>query len=247
MKGLILAAGYGTRLYPLTLDRPKPLVKVGGVTILERLLRKIEGLKSCDKVYVITNAKFNDMLAKWIRDRSFLVEVKVINDMTTSNETRLGAIGDINLVLKTEKLQDDILIVAGDNLFEFNIGDFVAFAKSKGKFSVALYDVQDKKLAKKYGIVAIGGDNKIVQFQEKPDNPLSTLASTGIYYLPMANIPMVKEYMKTGLAQDAPGNFVKWISDEDEAYGCVFTEGWYDIGDKKSLEKADIEYRQKEL
>jgi glucose-1-phosphate thymidylyltransferase len=247
MKGLILAAGYGTRLYPLTLDRPKPLVKVGGRTILERLLRKIESVRSCDEVYIVTNNKFYDMIVRWVRDRSFSVKVKVINDKTMSNEDRLGAIGDINLVLDREKPEDDLLILAGDNLFEFEINDFVSFASGKGKFSVALFDVKDRKLAQRYGIVMLDTEQKVADFQEKPENPPSTLASTGIYYMPGAKLSLLEDYMHTDLAKDAPGNFVKWVSENDGVYGYVFTEGWYDIGDKISLEKADIEYREREL
>jgi glucose-1-phosphate thymidylyltransferase len=247
MKGLILAAGYGTRLYPLTLDRPKPLIKVGGQTILERLIRKFETLESCDKVYIVTNDKFYNMVVKWVRDRSFSVELKVINDHTTSNEDRLGAVGDINLVLEKEDPCDDILIVAGDNLFEFDIADFVRFAKKKEKFSIALFDVKNRKLAQRYGIVSLDPDQKIADFEEKPSKPKSTLASTGIYYFPKSKLSLMVEYMKAGLVKDAPGNFVKWVAENDGVFGYSFTEGWYDIGDKNSLEKADIEYRKKEL
>lgn len=247
MKGLILAAGYGTRLYPLTLDRPKPLVKVGGQTILERLLRKLEAIKSCDEVYIVTNDKFHGMLVKWVQGRNFSVKIDIINDKTTSNEDRLGAIGDINLVLESAKPKDDVLIVAGDNLFEFDISDFVDFSNKKKSVGVALFDVKDKKLAQKYGIVSLDDERKIDDFQEKPERPKSTLASTGIYYLPAEKLELFNEYMGTGLAKDAPGNFVKWVSEKDKVFGYVFTEGWYDIGDKDSLEKADIEYRQKEL
>ncbi|MBL7073066.1 MAG: nucleotidyltransferase family protein [Candidatus Omnitrophica bacterium] len=247
MKGLILAAGYGTRLYPLTLDRPKPLIKVGGKTILERLLRKFEALDGCDTVYVVTNDKFSDMVIKWVSGRTFSVEVKVINDQTHTNDDRLGAIGDINLVLENEKPCDDVLIVAGDNLFEFEISDFVRFGRDKNKVSVALFDVKDLKLAKKYGVVALKKDSSISDFQEKSPDPKSTLASTGIYYLPKEKLGAVGDYMKTSLTKDAPGNFVKWVSETDEVFGYVFTQGWYDIGDKVSLEKADIEYREREL
>lgn len=247
MKGLILAAGYGTRLYPLTLDRPKPLVKVGGRTILERLLKKIEKIKTCDEVYVVTNDKFHKMIFQWFQGRTFSVKIKVINDLTTSNETRLGAIGDINLVVEEERPLDDILIVAGDNLFEFDINDFVVFAREKEKFSVALFDVKDVKLARKYGIVRIDEDKGIADFQEKPAEPKSTLASTGIYYMPEVKIGMLREYIKTGKVKDAPGNFVKWIAENDKVFGYVFEQGWYDIGDKDSLAKADMEYREREL
>lgn len=247
MKGLILAAGYGTRLYPLTLDRPKPLVKVGGQTILERLLRKIEKLDSCDDVYIVTNGKFHEMVENWSKDKDFSVEVRTVNDKTQSNEDRLGAIGDIDLVIEGEELDDDVLIVAGDNLFEFDISDFVRFGKEKETFCVALFDVKNTKLAQKYGIVLLDPSGKIDNFEEKPDKPKSTLASTGIYYFPKKKLSLIKDYMETELAKDAPGNFVRWLSENDEVYGFVFTEGWYDIGDKISLEKADIEYREREL
>ncbi len=247
MKGLILAAGYGTRLYPLTLDRPKPLVKVGGKTILERLLTKLEETRLCDEVFVITNDKFFKMLDKWVREHRFSFKVKVINDNTTSNETRLGAIGDINMVLKEENPKDDILIMAGDNLFEFDLMDFLDFTKDKNSTSIALFDVKDTGLAQRYGIVSLDENQKISDFEEKPKEPKSTLASTGIYYLPKDKFPMITKYMKTGLVKDAPGNFIKWVSETDGVFGFVFTEGWYDIGDKISLEKADLEYRSREL
>lgn len=175
------------------------------------------------------------------------MKLKVINDLTRSNEDRLGAIGDINLVLSKEQPKDDVLIVAGDNLFEFDIADFIDFSKKKNKFSVALFDVKDRKLAQRYGIVSLAADQKLDEFQEKPEKPKTTLASTGIYFMPEETLPLMREYMKTDLVKDAPGNFVKWISENDGVYGYVFTEGWYDIGDKVSLEKADIEYRKKEL
>lgn len=247
MKGLILAAGYGTRLYPLTLDRPKPLVKVAGQAILERLLRKLDQLEHCDEVYIVTNDKFYGMIVKWVRGRAFSVKIKVINDMTRTNEERLGAIGDINLVLKKESPNDDMLIMAGDNLFEFDISNFVSFAGEKKEFSVALFDVKDTKLAQRYGIVSVDSEQRIVDFEEKPAKPKSTLASTGIYYLPKSKISLLDEYVKTGLVKDAPGNFVKWLSENDKVYGYIFTDGWYDIGDKVSLERADIEYRAREL
>ena len=121
-------------LFRSTLDRPKPLVKVGGQTILERLLRKFEKLDSCDEVYIVTNDKFHNMTVKWVRDRSFSVKLKVINDMTVSNDDRLGAIGDISLVLGEEKPSDDVVIVAGDNLFEFDITEFISMARERGSF-----------------------------------------------------------------------------------------------------------------
>jgi glucose-1-phosphate thymidylyltransferase len=138
-------------------------------------------------------------------------------------------------------------MVAGDNLFEFDIRKYVAFAAAKKELSIALYDVNDRELAKKYGIVKIDPAGKIVDFEEKPEEPKSTLASTGIYYLPAGKVQKVREYMSTGNKKDAPGNFVKWLAGTDGAYGFVFTEGWYDIGDIDSYHKADKEYFKKKI
>jgi len=247
MKGLILAAGYGTRLYPLTIDKPKPMLDVGGKTILERHLNKLEGVKDCTGVYVVTNSRFFDVMNGWLTKHRFRMGVEIINDGTVSNDDRLGAIGDIRLVLDKKSPVEDVLIMAGDNLFEFGINDFIDFSKKKEHLSVALYDVKDKELAKKYGIVHLGEDQKVTDFQEKPQEPGSTLASTGIYYLPKTKLKCVEEYMNTGRSKDAPGNFVKWMAETDGVYGYVFDQGWYDIGDIASLEKADKEYKAKGL
>lgn len=247
MKGLILAAGYGTRLYPLTLERPKTLLEVGGKTILERLLEKIEKVEACNEVYIVTNGRFYDVIDEWVSGHKYRFRVETINDKTMSNEDRLGAIGDIDLVLKLKQLKEDILIVAGDNLFEFDIVDFVSFAKKQGHLSIAFFDVKDKALARRYGIVALDRDRRVVDFVEKPQEPPSTLASTGIYYLPAGKLEKFSEYMRTANPKDAPGHFMKWMAENDKAFGFVFTEGWYDIGDLVSLGKADEEYRKDQI
>lgn len=247
MKALILAAGYGTRLYPLTLDRPKALVKVGGKSILERIVKKLAEVDDCTGVYVVSNDKFSDMIENWINERRFEIPIALINDKTVSNDDRLGAIGDMQLVVKEKRPAEDLLVLAGDNLFEFDLSDFISFAKKKKTLCVALYDVKEMDLAKKYGIVKVDGSGRMEKFQEKPEAPESTLASTGIYYLPQEVLADLDEYSKTGLTKDAPGNFVRWVSEKKDVYGFVFTEKWYDIGDRSSLEKADMEYRYKEL
>ncbi|HNX91145.1 MAG TPA: nucleotidyltransferase family protein [Candidatus Omnitrophota bacterium] len=248
MKGLILAAGYGTRLYPLTINKPKPMLEVGGKTIMERHLNKLAAVKDCTGVYIVTNNRFYEGINDWIKKYSFRMPVEIINDKTTSNDDRLGAIGDINLVMNEGRdIREDVLIMAGDNLFEFDINDFINFSKKKEHLCVALYDVKSIELAKKYGIVHLDNGNKVTEFQEKPSEPRSTLASTGIYYLHKTCLGCIKEYMSTGKSKDAPGNFVKWMSETKGVYGYVFDNGWYDIGDIASLEKADKEYRTKNL
>lgn len=247
MKVMILAAGYGTRLYPLTLDRPKALIKVAGRSILERLLEKLLKIDICSGVYIVTNNKFHGMINSWVLEHDFPFSVEVINDNTVSNDDRLGAIGDMQLVIERKKPSEDILVMAGDNLFDFDLSEFIEYSIEKRALCVALYDVNDIELAKKYGVVKISDRGVMEKFQEKPENPESTLASTGVYYFPQETIVGLKEYMTSGLTTDAPGNFISWVALRKEVYGFVFNEKWYDIGDKRSLEKADKEYRYKEL
>ena len=248
MVTIILAAGYGTRLYPLTLNKPKALLEVGGKTILDRLLRQIELTGVCEKVALVTNEKFHKSFEVWAKSAKSKIDITVINDKTKSNETRLGAIGDINLVLKKENLNSkDLLITGSDNLFDIDMKDFTNFATSKRPASsMALFDVGDKELSKKYGICSINDAKQIVDFEEKPKNPKSTLAATALYFIPKERVSKIFEYMKTDLSKDAPGNLMKWLSKVDKLFGYVIKGAWYDIGDIDSLKKADQEFKNKE-
>ena len=247
MKTIILAAGYGTRLYPLTLDKPKALLEVGGKTILDRLVKKIELINGNDEIFIVTNEKFTKSFENWSGSIKYSTKISVINDKTISNETRLGAIGDINLVLNNKKIEDDLLITGSDNLFELDLREFVKFSISKKpSSSMMLFDVKDIKLATKYGICALDENNKIINFEEKPAVPKSTLAATALYFIPKEGVSKVHEYMKTDLSKDAPGNLMKWLAKEDKVFGYVLKSAWYDIGDIESLKKADAEFSDKE-
>ena len=245
MTTIILAAGYGTRLYPLTLNKPKALLKVGGRSILERLVEKIESIDGCGKIIIVTNKKFYENFKAWAELGRPSAEIEVINDGTGSNETRLGAIGDINLVLEKERTRDDLLITGSDNLFEKGLKGFVDFGRGKRPFSsLALFDVKDKKRARKYGICALGKDARVIDFEEKPSSPRGTLAASALYFIPKEAIPKIFEYMETNLSKDAPGNLIKWLSREDKVFGYVLEGAWYDIGDKETLKKADEEFKK---
>lgn len=248
MKAIILAAGYGTRLYPLTENKPKALLDVGGKTILERLLEKVQTIKNCDSVCVVSNSKFYEGFLLWQKSMSEKMPIYknlvILDDGTTSNETRLGAIGDINFALDKLGINDDILVMGSDNLFKFNMVNFMSFADSKKPAAtIAFYDIGDISKASLYGIAKIKtGTNELVDFQEKPKEPESTLAATAIYYYPKPIIKHLKEYMAGTSSKDAPGNFVKWLISREKVYGYVFKEKWYDIGDIASLKMADSEF-----
>ncbi|MDP3791348.1 MAG: nucleotidyltransferase family protein [Candidatus Omnitrophota bacterium] len=248
MKALILAAGYAVRLQPLTLNTPKPLLEVGGKKIIDRILAKIAGLNNLDEIYVVTNSKFCQKFVQWSKTCGCKKNISVIDDGTLTNDTRLGAIRDMDLAIKNRKINDDLLVIAGDNLFEVDMDIFMNFASSKGDgVSVALHDVGSLEAAKKYGVVSIDKSGRVVEFEEKPQSPKSTLISTGIYYFPKKQVSGIGKYLKMeGVKNDAPGYYIKWLSANGNVYGFPFSQKWYDIGDIESYKIADEEYKKGE-
>lgn len=247
MNVVILAAGYAVRLEPLTLTTPKPLLEIAGRSIIDRLTDKISGLGENSSITVMANAKFLDKFVSWKAGSSYKGKIEIINDGSTSNDNRLGAIKDLTLATCSVGSSEDLLVIAGDNLFDFDLGKFIKFAKSHySGVSIALYDIGSLDLAKSFGVLKIDEGNKVVSFEEKPQAPKSTLISTGIYYFPKNKIDMIKEFSKTHEKMDAPGYYISWLANNDEVYGCPFTEDWYDIGNIESYKKADAEYKNKE-
>ncbi len=247
---LILAAGYATRLYPLTLNTPKPLLKVGPRAIIEHCLVKIEELTEVTNCFIITNQKFFAAFTTWAavfsRGGRFKAPIEVINDETTTNENRLGAIRDIEFAVKKKNISDDLLVIGGDNIFEFSLKRFVDFARSNGpNAALALFDIKDKNKASLYGIAKIDAANRVVGFEEKPATPQSTLIATCVYYFPKEKGKLISDFLSSGNKSDAPGNYIKWLSRTDKVYGFVFKEKWFDIGDIRSLEEADGLYKDK--
>jgi glucose-1-phosphate thymidylyltransferase len=248
MKVVILAAGYAVRLQPLTLKTPKPLLSVGSRKIIDRILDKVARLdEKVDAIYVVSNAKFFQKFEEWHTGSPLKNKISLINDGTTTNETRLGAIKDLELVIKEKEVADDLLVVAGDNIFDFELKDFMRSAATKADgVSVALYDIKSLELAKHFGVVKINARNRIVDFEEKPAQPSSTLTSTGIYYFPKERLGFIGRYVKMQNKLDAPGHYIGWLSEVDKVYGFVFQEDWCDIGTIESYKRADEEYSERE-
>jgi len=247
MKAVILAAGYAVRLRPLTLNTPKPLLPIANKKIIDRILEKIVPLGCADSIFVITNARFFGNFNAWSISSRYNKLLNVIDDGTDTNETRLGAIQDLAFGIDKKSIDDDLLVVAGDNLFEFDLKKFLEFAEAhRDGSSIALYDIGDIDLARNFGVIRIDGSNKVIDFEEKPENPKCTLVSTGVYYFPKEKVHFVDKYIKIQNALDAPGHYIKWLSENDKVYGFKFTEEWFDIGNVDSYNKADKIYLKKE-
>ena len=236
MKALILAAGYATRLRPLTDRIPKQLLPVGGRPMLDWILDRIVET-SADEVHLVTNARFAADFEHWAEDK----DVQVHNDGTTSNEDRLGAIGDIHFV----GLDDDLLAVAGDNLFDYSLADYEAYWRAKAGSCVAVHDVGDRELAKKYGIVDVDADDRITNFVEKPDEPPTTLCATATYLYKRDDAARVATYLDEDNPPDQPGNFVAWLHTRAPVYAYRFPGEWYDVGDAVQLLEADNRMRRR--
>ena len=242
MKIIILAAGYATRLYPLTLTQPKPLLPVAGKPMVEHVLDNLAPISGIDRVYVVTNAKFAGHFEKWsagYRAAGARFEFTVVNDGSTDDQNKLGAIGDIHYVLKTQAVDDDLIVVAGDNLFSEKLGDFGTFCRQRSAPVLALYDVGDLEQIKKYNSISVDAAGRITFFEEKPKNPTSTLTAIALYFYPRATLPQIHQYMAEGNNPDQPGRLVQWLYARTPVYTWTVPGLWYDIGSKETLEEAN--------
>jgi glucose-1-phosphate thymidylyltransferase len=236
MKALILAAGYATRLRPLTDSIAKPLLPVGGRPMVDWIVDRITET-SADEIHLVTNARFARDFEAWAADKNIVVH----NDGTTSNENRLGAIGDVDFV----GIDDDLLAIASDNLFDYSLAEYEAFWRAKGGSAVAVHDVRDPELAKKYGIVDVDENDRITNFVEKPENPPTTLCATATYLYRREDVARVKTYLDEGNPPDQPGNYVAWLQARAPVYAYRFEGEWYDIGDRDQLLEADNRMRRR--
>jgi glucose-1-phosphate thymidylyltransferase len=242
MNVIILAAGYATRLYPLTLDKAKPLLEVGGRPMIERVADNLADVPEVGTIYIVTNDKFANDFRAWAdryQDRQRKFNLQIVNDGSKSDDDKLGAIGDINFVITRENLaQSDLLIIAGDNLFNESLRDFVNYAKTTIA-TVAVYDVGDLEAIKKYGNITIDSHGVITHFEEKPEKPRSTLAALAIYYYSPEVVSLLTTYLAAGNNPDQPGRFVQWLYQRKPVKAFQIKGKWLDIGSKETLEEAN--------
>jgi glucose-1-phosphate thymidylyltransferase len=242
MKVLILAAGYATRLYPLTFTQPKPLLTVAGKPMIDHVLDNLAHIRQIDHVYVVTNSKFASHFQKWAdhyRATKKRLNFLVIDDGSTDDSNKLGAIGDINFVIGKQRVDDDLIIVAGDNLFSQSLEGFADEARARNAPLLGVYDVGSLDEIKKYNSISIDAEGRITFFEEKPKNPTSTLTGIALYYYPRASLPLIQQYVSEGNNPDQPGRLVQWMYQKTPFYTWRVPGLWFDIGSKDSLEEAN--------
>ncbi|HOY09697.1 MAG TPA: nucleotidyltransferase family protein [Candidatus Omnitrophota bacterium] len=240
MRVLILAAGYGTRLYPLIKDTAKPLLQIASRPLIDYLLEKIRPLPALREVVVVTNEKFYADFQDWATlHKDFPVPITVMNDGTTSPEDRLGAVGDTLFVLKHLRGQDDLFVLGGDNLFDYALEEFIRFAHGKAPHaSIGLYDIGDIKEASKFGVVQMDAQNRIQVFEEKPPHPRSTLIAMCSYFFPVQSQALISDYVAELNKTDKAGDYIHWLTETDTVFGFKFQGKWYDIGSIETYQKA---------
>ena len=244
MNALILAAGYATRLYPLTLETPKHLLEIGSRPMVEWVLDRLEPLEGLTGVYLVTNAKFAPAFREWASGYDGR-PVTVIDDGTTSEADRLGAIGDIAFVLDREALDDDLLVVAGDNLFTGSVEGLAAEGRRRSAPVLAVYDVGDPGLMCHYNTIETDPEGRITYFEEKPERARSTLAGIALYWYPREALPLVDAYLAEGLNPDQPGRLIEWLYGRTPVYSWELPGDWHDIGTPAELEQARAEFATK--
>ncbi len=238
MDCILLAAGYATRLYPLTENMPKALLKLGSKSILDRICEKIEELKEVNNIYIVTNHKFAKHFSDWAADYKGRIPVTVLDDGTTSNDNRLGAIGDMKFVIDKKNITDEILVMASDNVFDFSLQDMLDLYQKKNADVISAHYVPDIEDLRQMGVLELDGDNRVISFAEKPSEPKSHWGVPPFYFYRKETLPLIQQYIAEGNNPDAPGHFIPWLIERTPVYAYTFDVMTIDIGTPKSYEEA---------
>ncbi len=241
MKCLILAAGYATRLYPLTENFPKPLLKVGDKTILDWLIDDIDAAGVVDGYVVISNHKFAHHFDNWAKTKK--QNITVVDDGTESNETRLGAVKDIQFAIEKLGLDDDMLVIAGDNLLDFSLCRFIAYAQEKKASCILRYYEPETKRLLKSGVVTVDDTDLVLKMTEKSPNPESNWCTPPFYYYTEQDARLVAKGIAAGCGTDAPGSYIAWLCTQTSVYAMEMPGSRYDIGNLESYEQVQRQYQ----
>lgn len=238
MKAIILAAGYATRLYPLTLHTPKALLPINEKPIIDYIIEEINTISAVDEIYVVTNHKFADHFIKWAKTVKSSQQVVVIDDGTTSEENRKGAIGDISFVIDEKNIDDELMVIAGDNFFTYSLKDYYGFYQEKQKDCVCVKVWEDKTTLNQFGIALLDEKGKVLDIEEKPAHPKSNTVVFATYMYRKETVPLFAAYLAEGNKPDAPGNFPAWLYKKQDVYAYTFAGECYDIGTPESYEEV---------
>ncbi len=238
MKNIVIAAGYATRLYPLTENFPKPLLKIGDSTILDRMMEDIDRIPDIDEHIIVTNHRFAPMFREWLKDASFTKPVTVIDDGTETNETRLGAVRDLLLALEECGVDDDIMVLAADNILEFSLRGFVDYFRLKGTSVIMCHHEPDPDRLRRTGVIAVDGAMKVLEMQEKPEVPPSHWAVPPFYIYSRSDLPLIRACLSHGCGADAPGNLARYLAGASTLHAWPMPAGRFDIGSLDSYREA---------
>ncbi|MCX7871897.1 MAG: nucleotidyltransferase family protein [Verrucomicrobiae bacterium] len=242
MVGLILAAGYATRLYPITLTKSKCLLEVGGKPMIDYVIEKLLPLKEISKIYIVVNQKFYADFENWLNTIKNIPcgkAIELVNDGSTDDSNKLGAIGDIQYVIDHKNISDGMIIVAGDNLLTEPINELVRQAQTKNTPILGIYELGSLKDVHKYSSVVVDADGKLLEFTEKPTNPSSSRIGIALYYYPTHILPMFKQYLDEKQNKDQPGRFIQWLYKKTPVYTYEIHGKWFDIGDTTVLSEVE--------
>ena len=242
MKAIILAGGYAKRLWPLTKNKPKQLLSVGGRPMIEYIMEKLEVQEDIDKIVISTNEKFEDNFKEWLLGYKSSKDIELVIEPTLSEKNKLGSVGALGYLIKEKNIDEELMIIGGDNLFGFDLRDLINYYREKKGNVVALYDLKSIQKARSYGVAKVDEEMRIIDFVEKPKNPPSTLVSTACYVLSQEGIKGILTYLDAGENPDAIGFFIKWLIKRERVFGFVFSGKWFDIGSLESLKEADFIY-----
>lgn len=245
MQALILAAGYATRLYPLTQNFPKPLLEIGGISILDRLIADLEGIEAITRHIVVSNHTFMPHFEQWKARSNYAKEVVLVDDGTTSNDNRLGAVRDIVYVLEQLGIDDDLLVLAGDNVVDFSFGGFVEFAQGQQSSCITCHYEPSVAALQKTGVLEADASMRVLALHEKPQNPPSNWAVPPFYCYRRSDLPLIKQALSQGCGFDAPGNLASWLSQQTKVHAWPLPGKRFDIGDLESYKKVDERMRER--
>ncbi len=232
MKAVVLAGGYATRMWPITKHRPKMFLPIGDSTVVDRIFEALEADDRIDEVYVSTNERFAADFEAHLEESTFEKPQLSIEE-TTEEDDKFGVVGALAQLIDRENVDDDLLIIAGDNLISFDVAAFLDYFEERAAPTLAAYDVGSREKAKSYGLVELE-DDRVVDFQEKPDEPNSTLVSIACYAFPAESLSLLSTYLEDGNNPDEPGWFVQWLQDREPTYAYTFEGAWFDIGTPES-------------